>query len=430
MESNARSDARAREGPGSRNFRGVGASTKDSAKPYLFVLVVAAASAGFAEHVTGGQALIWGQSAGTLIPVFGTLIAVGLWMPLQRWNERDALREAFLVSLLILWVVHGVLTRFHGDAVMYSVWMAPVAILLLAWKPPNQGELLSALRVLGWVLLITLASTRSLEVLGVLDVFALPAGNVAFDIENYWLPFSGQFGLEGRWPGPLRHPNEVGVVAAFLVVLAGIVKSKSGWAFGVAGFLFLLLAGTRVGYVAAASGVAVLLAFGSAPLIRNIQLRVRLAGALALVGMVALIMLSQSMNLTGRTNSIWPAFLDLWERSPWFGVGSSGMKAAGGITEQYMHGHNIVIDELARNGLVGLAALVSVMGVAAIICVRALLKAKPDSAAIVITFLVVGVSHTPLNWLTFSPVGVVLVLGVLLATQQVPGRPIRTGRGS
>lgn len=430
MEADARSNARAVERPGYRSLRGLDASIKESAKPYLFVLVVAAASAGFAEHVTGGQALIWGQSAGTLIPLFGTLVAAGLWIPLQRSNERDVFRNAFLVSLLLLWIVHGALTRFHGDAVMYSVWMAPVAILLLTWKSPNQGELLSALRVLGWAWLITLALTRSLETLGVLDVFALPAGNVAFDIENYWLPFSGQFGLEGRWPGPFRHPNEVGVVAAFLVVVAGVVKGKSGWAFGVAGFLFLLLAGTRVGYVAAASGVAVLLAFGSAPLIRNISLRMRLAGALILVGVVSSVMLSQSMNLTGRTTSIWPAFLELWQRSPWLGVGSSGMKAAGGITEQYMHGHNIVIDELARNGLVGLAVLVGVMALALFLCFRALLKGKPESAAIVATFVVVGVSHTPLNWLTFSPVGVVLVLGVLLATQQVPGRPFRTRRGS
>lgn len=397
-----------------------------STVPYLSVVVVFSILSGFLQYLTNGGPWVKGQPAGVVVAVIGLLVAIALWTVLRDRLRAEGQAAIFIAAVGLVWALHAVLARVHGDLTVYSIWVIVPILVMIYLKTPTPRELLAVLRVMGWTWIAVLVATRVLELGGVIPIFALPDFVLRWDQAHYWLPFSGHFGLVGRWPGPFRHPNEVGEVAALLVVLAGVVKGRSAWVFGTVGVLALLLAGMRAGYVSAAVGVLVLVVFGRNRVAQRTPLKLRLAMSMTLVAVIAAVMLRQSASLSGRTISIWPAFMDLWREHPWLGAGGRGMLENGGFTAIYLHGHSLVVDELARNGIVGMTAVALLIVFTATVAVRALLRGNPEPAAIVACYLTLGLSHTPADWLAFSPPLLLLFLTTLLA---ITWRPTEGAEG-
>jgi O-antigen ligase len=391
------------------------ADLRISALPYLGVLMVTLVGSRYGQYLSSGDPWIKGQPAGVVLTFAGFAVAVVAWALLKRRASLAGWGAWILGLAAASWVVHAVLLRVHGDLSVYTVWVVLPVLLMLWLKPPTSDEWMDALRVLGWSLVVILVLTRVLEIAGALTPFYQPSDLVSFDKEHYWLPFSGYLGVDGRWPGPFGHPGDTGAFAAFVLVIGVIVRRSTGWVFGIVAVLVLLLAGTRVAFVAAAVGVGIVLLFGGGRLVSRVPVWLRLtAVGLGLVG-VAGLMLGQSTNLSGRSTNIWPAFLDLWRQDPVVGVGAAGIAANGGTTQHFVHGHNLVVDELARNGLIGLLLGVAVLGLIAVVVVRALVQGLPGPAALVSTYLVLGVTQAMNDWVNPSIPWSLLIISALLA---------------
>jgi hypothetical protein len=74
-----------------------------------------------------------------------------------------------------------------------------------------------------------------------------------------------------------------------------------------------------------------------------------------------------------------------------------------------------VVDELARNGLIGLLLGVAVLGLIAVVVVRALVQGLPGPAALVATYLVLGVTQAMNDWVNPSVPWSLLIISALLA---------------
>lgn len=90
---------------------------------------------------------------------------------------------------------------------------------------------------------------------------------------------------------------------------------------------------------------------------------------------------------------------------------------SGGITEQFGHAHSLYIDQLARYGLVGFVLQFTALGIGLVITVRAAAKGKPGPLAILVAYLVTGVTEPRNSWIAPSATGFLVILTVLAAAE-------------
>ena len=132
----------------------------------------------------------------------------------------------------------------------------------------------------------------------------------------------------------------------------------------------------------------------------------------------AVVMFLGPAGLTGRDN-IWPAFLDLWQESPWIGVGGSGFVTGNEITRQFGHAHSLYIEELARSGLVGFISLSIALGIGIWIAAKATGLGYPGPLAVMATYFITGITEPRNNWIEPSATGFLLILMVLTASANI-----------
>lgn len=390
-----------------------------TASPYLSILVVGAVFGRWAQYLSGGEAWLKGQPAGVLVPIAFFSLSLLCWVLLEKRPQKDGSLQLFLAAAVVLWLVHMLLLGFHGDFGPHTMWLVLPVIAMVWFKPPTKPEALTVLRVLGWSLVIMLAGTFLGERFGVLEPFYQTPGLIYFDENNYWLPISEVLDVDGRWPGPFSHPGDTAAYAAFLVIIGAIVRGVSRPIFVSVGILVLLLASTRAAFVATAVGLGVLFVFGQSKLLARVSMRWRWTITLVSVALVTGLMLRQSINLTGRSDSIWPEFLELWRDSPILGVGASGIAAGGEVTHRFVHGHNLLVDELARSGLLGALTLVLFFASALYVSGRALMRRMPAGAALISVYLIVSVTSVVNDWINVSIGFLIILLAVLLSDAEV-----------
>jgi O-antigen ligase len=125
--------------------------------------------------------------------------------------------------------------------------------------------------------------------------------------------------------------------------------------------------------------------------------------------------------LTGRQD-IWPAFIDLWETSPLLGVGGSGISISGGLTQQFGHAHSLYLDELARYGIVGFSFQFAALGIGAVICARAAGRGAAGPIAVLVTYLITGVTEPRNGWISPTVTGFLVILMFVLASAELTSR--------
>lgn len=394
-----------------------------SRKTYVGVLVASVIFAGFAQYlwqyVWPGIPIIKGQPPGVYVSLVGVGFSLIAWWLAPVRRVTGTLAIAFLAGLAVLWAVVMVLAVRHGDAFTHGVWAYALVLLMLALKWPTGEEARFGILLSAWLLTSILVLTRFLEMLGLIPMATVAQGMIDYEQANYWLPLSGWLGPEGRWPGPFGHNANTGNIAAYLVVIGVALKRRFAWTFIAAGIVVLLLTMSRGSIIAALVGVGAAILLGDYPWLRRFTWGQR-AVALVVGGLIAFGgALLVSPNLTGRTSGYWPMFLDLWQSSPWLGVGETGIEAG----PEFIHdsnGHNIIIDMLARYGLMATIPLAIVLVAAAILGLSASARGTVVPLGIMTVLFVISVTEADFGWATLSQPLILFILATVMASGSSP----------
>lgn len=256
-----------------------------------------------------------------------------------------------------------------------------------------------------------------------------------------------------RFAGLTAHPVTQGLLAQVAVVLlwmcpyAGRVRQWTAWTLA---WTVLLLAQSKTAWLACALSLLAVVAVQRGPrgwhqlsdprrtglalvlLASVIVLTVTLAGALlspTVTEQVARFWASeqgeQLMSLTGR-DRIWEVAYEEWQRQPIFGYGLSlwdaAYRAAIGLPHA-THAHNQWLDDAARAGSVGVAALVLYAGVLTAACVRSARASRGLSLALGLTLALRAVGEVPLSLIGYGPeLFTHLLLVTTLAAAPIGGR--------
>ena len=249
---------------------------------------------------------------------------------------------------------------------------------------------------------------------------------VQFDLENYWLPFSGSFELLGKWTGPFGASAHSAMAAGFVFVI-GVVRWRwSSWVFVTVGVVVYLLSASRTMLLACVAALVIMLLFSTRGALSRIPQWIRWAALSAGALLGAVILFNTGPGLTGR-QSIWPAFLDVWRTSPWIGAGGTGIEAAGGLAAQSDVAHNLFVDLLARQGVLGLVVAVMALGIATWLGLRSASRGEAGPIAILVAYFIFSMTDVRNEWSTMN-----LALAiVILATAWAAGvGPMRVQRGT
>jgi len=286
---------------------------------------------------------------------------------------------------------------------------------MILLKPPDAPDTWMAVQAFAWTVAFALLGTLLLETVGIVDAKDQLESLIAFDESLYFLPLNEALGIDGRWPGPFGHNGDTAMMAALLVVIAFAKWQRSSFVFLFVGTIAFLITDGRASLGAAVAGLLLLFALTTSGRIGQFPRRYRIVISGAIVLLLTIGMYLRPAGLTGR-NVIWPAFIEAWTVSPLVGLGSSGIASGGEIVSGFGHAHSLYIDELARWGLVGFLTQFSAIGFGLVLAIRAAKGGSPAPLALMVTYLVTGVTEPRNNWIVPSPTWLLLVLCVILAS--------------
>lgn len=244
------------------------------------------------------------------------------------------------------------------------------------------------------------------------------------------------FGTTQRLQGVLEHPNALGPVAALAFVIT--VWKRRGWFLVGAPSAVALLATDSLTAIAAVPVALACLWYYSQDRGSRLRGSILLSSFAVAASFVAIaprgIAATQQLverfgTFTGRTTG-WAYALDRWRESPFVGYGpevfGDSFRAETGL--QWLgQAHNQFLQSLAESGLIGLAALILLVVVAARIALRTAWSTAGLTAAIAALFALRMLTEAPLRG--SSPLVVLLVLALvvllLAGLDEVEGIPER-----
>lgn len=357
-----------------------------------------------------GSPVLFGQSIAILLPIAFTAFAVTAWIQPGARVRRSGLFIVVLVSLLMFWSYATASSFLNGVARNYLTYVFLMCLLLLLVKPVTARVADRTGAVLCW----------ATAVIGLtVELWDRTFGPMPDARWQMWFAPLRELGIEFRWSGPFGHPNVAGPVMALALVYAlsrsGIQRLALSLALGIG----LVLSLSRTSILAAATGAMVVLIFSSFNGLKPISIRIRLIIAVLATSAIFAVAIAQDSSLDGR-DSAYADYLRIWQRYPWFGAGEAGVRdyvSSGEIEHSHAHAHNLLIDSLARHGLVG-AILLLVALISALMLSWSIRSQAPWPLAIILTFLVIGLAETPFDPLYMS----VPLLWVLIAASYANGQ--------
>lgn len=375
--------------------------------------------------------VMWGQSPMIYMP-FLLLPAVAFLWILYEGRPAKGWALAFICMLGAAWLVHLLLIFVHGDMYTHATWLYLPTLAMVALKTPTRDEAWGAIVVMAWAAALLLVISRLLEILGLVPMFYIPnTGATEWEKENYWLPLSGYFGLNGRWPGPFGFNDKTGFFSALIAIVAIQRWRPSSLLLGAIGLLGVMLTGGRGPYLALLTGIAALAVFSQyMSLLRKIPVSIRVGSvALAVAVLGSYFAFFTTAGVTGR-NTIWRGFLELWLSSPWTGVGQTGIWETGGIVGAAMDAHSLYVQELTEYGLLGFATQYAAVGLGLGIALFAAIRGWSGPLAVLAAYSVAAVTSVLHDgWITHSTYTLVVLVAVLSAADQIPSiqsrKPVR-----
>lgn len=364
---------------------------------YLWVIFAIPAVATFGHAIAPGQAVFKGQDLGIIADIVATVLAIALWVPYRRTGRWSNAVFVLLAVVLVAWLYEIIRIQWDQSLFNETVITVPVAVALIALKPVTKHDLGKTLLVLAYSLLaISLASL----VLGGLGW--MPNGFEVTDGGAGRVPFLSMVGVPNRWGGPFESVNYASPIGGLLIVIGASRRGWNRWVILAGGIVILALGQARTSIFATVAALLVLVMWS--PVVTRLprppMIRCLIAGVAAVVGTLYVAVVDPTFN--GRT-PIWSDFLALWHLNPVFGSGDSGVRAyiesrigTGLITHN--HAHSVLLDALARYGIVLALLTLVIFGIAAYASIRALKSGEPSPLAITVFVILAGSAETLHSW--------------------------------
>lgn len=412
---------------------------------YLGAFVVAIVAVPVADQLWPGITVLGEVDVAQVAAICLGIAGLVLWARCRSITVLGGVQRMFLAAVLAAWIVTMALSIVRSPVPQPSALLTGLLVVLVWAKPPSAMSASRSLDLLAWSLVAAAALTVAAEGLGLVDSWYAKLGSwdlLAFERASYWLPLADIVGIDGRWAGPFIHPNRAGPLGGLLLVLALRRRGWSSWVFAIVGLGILALTASRTSQLAALAGLVLVLCLPLVLRAPRAEPLPRAVGLVALVGTIALLAapvllaeetaaganpyVTSAMTLTGRT-SLWPVYLDLWQSSPWTGVGASGILQA--ISDEVLpmwgtHGHSLWIDALTRNGVVAFALVLAVFATAGLATLREARRGWPVGLAIVGLLVVAGLGHTTIEWRYPEVPLIALVLVVLMSPASATRAPL------
>jgi len=384
---------------------------RESGAPYLVALFVTPVVAQFAQYVLPGVAVIGAQAVSVVLAFIGTSVALALWFaytPQQSWPR---LFQIFIGALVFAWLFAVGTTTFHRDAFNLAAILVPVSLFMVWLKRPHARDVWRAGDAFAWSIISIAVAAHVLDWLGLREL--------RYDFWNR-LPVVDQvIGPIGRWEGPFGSSNLAGPIGVFLVAYGLYRYGLSRWAMVITGGVIIFLSDSRTGYLGlvVALAVATMCRTSIGP-IRITQV-VRGVALGLLVSAIFITIVGVDPSLNNRT-PVWATFWNLWTSSPWVGVGENGISSAirgDQLLEGWAtHGHNLIIDPLARSGLLGLLPILAALTSAIVLTLRKAKQGRPAGLVILAGFSAVGITEDVVDWKYCSIYTLPLLLAVMLSS--------------
>lgn len=397
-----------------------------TATPFLIAVLIA-------PLVYQVAMLVFAESTlpGVPVPVL-LLLGVLAWMVVAwvkspRGGAWGVLASTFFGLGLALWAYTAIGGAIQGATLVGATIVVPVALVLLLLRRPDDYSIWRASDAFAWAFVGACALVLALEVMGLVPSWYVlyevdQMGLASYDKAYYWLPFTDLLGLDGRWGGPLRHPNPTGGVAAALLVYGFTRPLLRNLVFSGTGVLVLLLTCSRSAYAAAALGLVALAALPGwdVPSWWRPTIRRLVAAALGIgLGLRVVWWVQADTGLMGR-GQMWPDFLSLWPQSPVFGVGEAVIVRAvesGELPPWAFHGHNLYIDTLVRYGVVGVLLTMAVLAVVTVLAVGRARRGFGGPLAMLMALGITTVAEIVFDWrYPMVPTSVLLIILLLSMT--------------
>jgi O-antigen ligase len=419
---------------------------RESAAPYVVTLigadVVATLLGVLVSPADGDLALQY------VVFLLGVAAAAVLWWLYRPSEHLPRVQVVGLLLMAALWLAVLVRTVAYGQS-LGPVSITVVLLLAMMWiKPPDARGARETVDGLSWLLVGVAAMALLLEVGGWAPSWyvrlemdpTLPA----FDRDYYWLPLADLLGLDGRWAGPFVHPNHAGVIGGLLIVV-GLCRDR--WRRLVltgAGLAVLVLVQSRTSTISTAVAVAcvIVVLWRTGGLDRPR----RVAGAVVGVVLVGLLIipLLRGISLSATAgdyvasygtamgrSEVWRAYLDLWRESPILGISDARIveaARAGELPGWAATAHNLVLDTMARLGVVGALLLIALLAAVAVGAVAAARRGSAVAMGLVALLAVSGLTEALVSWSRFASGTVLLLMAWVAALERPSGQPPTPGR--
>lgn len=362
---------------------------------YLYVLAVIGPVAAILQATLRQGPTLFGHSPAVWIPVALVALASALWLIQGSAWFPSASLWLFSGAVIALWIYVLMREYSTGTGFNFSALVIPVALLLIATKPP---DFFSARRSLD-LLVLVLAGVAVIGWLLLLSGHEMPAQSAG---GRGLLGFAPEF----RWVGPFETPTQAGAVGGYLLLYAMWRKT---WVFTPVFFLgsaVLVLSGSRGAMVATAVALVSMLWFKDSLLGVQLTWFVRTLVSAGTLAVGAVFVLFHDPTFNGRT-PIWVEYLSkLLPQSPWIGIGSSGVVTETAqsriltVNQDWVipHAHNLFIDTATRVGVVGLVLAVAVLSITLAIATRAGVAGLWIAPSLAISWIINQVSDVHVDW--------------------------------
>jgi len=414
----------------------------EGAAPYVLAVAV--------TQVVGhaSRRIELGQGDGSLLPalifLIGSAATVVLWLRCESSGRRPALLGAFLALAMALSTAALLRAALRHESVALDAVLA-VGLVLMVWvKPPSSTDARRIVDGLAWIFAVTALAALALEASGVLaSWYGDGIEGIAtrdFDSSYYWLPLQGPLGIDGRWAGPFEHPNHAGPAGAFLLVVGVARGGRRSWVFIAVGLLVLVLTASRTSAIAALLGTTTallvmwsarrrslspsipVLAFATpAALLALLGVTAGKAGSVAEEGSQLSSIVSSTASLMGRTE-VWGAYWRLWQESPLVGVSKDRVLEAvdAGVIPPWARGsaHNLLLDYLARSGILGTVLLLACLTVVAVMAARSARRGQPIALGLIVILATCSITEVLIYWQTLATSTLILWAAVFASLEQ------------
>jgi hypothetical protein len=348
---------------------------------YLLPLVMIGPVSAFFFVEFGESVLIRGNPLLVVSSYILAAITFVLWIPYRSSRRWPPVVYAFLLSLVLLWILSMVLTQYHGNLWYRSALIFPFILLLLITKRPTGDAAWKAADVFATLIVIVILFTVVQESLGLHN----------HDWPTWYQTDAFRFGST-RWFGSLGNPNLTAPLGAFLIIYSLVRSVPMRLLWVPIGFATLVLTMSRTSLLATVLAILIILTSQYRSRIptwmkRHRQLLLPLA-ALAVLVLGIWTAVTLGFTFSGRS-PIWSTYWAAFTANPIFGVGDWGVP---------VHAHNTWLDSATRHGVVTGLLLVLVWVLALIIGIQNARSGSPIGLGLWMYLALLGLTETPFDW--------------------------------